>query len=73
MSEFDFRDLLIKHWGKIAGAFGGLLFALAIITFGFWKGLFIIFCVIAGLIIGWAAQGNSPGLKDLLDRLFKGN
>ncbi len=73
MSEFSFLDLLVKHWGKILGACGGLIFALSIIIFGFWKGLFVVFCVIAGLILGWSAQGNSPGLKQFFDRLFKRN
>ncbi len=73
MSEFNFRDLLIKHWGKIAGALVGLIFALVVVSFGFWKGIFIVICVIAGLILGWYAQEDGSGLRNLLEKIFKGN
>ncbi len=73
MSEFNFRELLAKHWGKIAGALTGLIFALVVVSFGFWKGIFIAICVVAGLILGWYAQEDGSGLKNLLEKLFKGN
>lgn len=73
MPEFNFRELLLKHWGKIAGALAGLVFALVVVSFGFWKGIFIVFCILVGLIAGWYAQGDGSGLKNLLGKIFKGN
>ena len=71
MSEFNFRDLLIKHWGKVTGALVGLIFALVVVSFGFWKGIFIIFCVVVGLILGWYAQENGSGLRNFLQKIFR--
>ena len=73
MSEFNFFDLLLKHWGKLAGALAGLIFALIVVSFGFWKGIFIVICVAAGLILGWCAQEDNSGLRNLLGKIFKRN
>ena len=73
MSEFNFRDLLIKHWGKLAGALAGLVFALVIVNYGFWKGIFILFCILVGLILGWIVQETARECEALLEKIFKGN
>ncbi len=62
---------IARHWKKIAGGLVGLLAALILVTFGFWKGLFIILCAFVGVFIGWHLEvGN--GIKELLE-LFKGS
>ncbi len=40
------------HKWQIICAVIGLLFALFVITYGFWKALFICLCIAAGLYIG---------------------
>lgn len=69
MSDLNWRDLLAKHWGKLAGALGGLFFALLIVKYGFWKGSFIVICIAIGLFLGWRVD-ESNGLRNLLERLF---
>lgn len=69
MSDINWRVLLSKHWGKLAGALGGLVFALPFVVFGFWKGLFIIFCIALGLFLGWRVDENQ-GLRNFLEKLF---
>ena len=35
---------LLPHRGKIGGVFFGALFGLAVLIFGFWQTLFVLFC-----------------------------
>jgi len=43
---------IYENWGKVLGGLIGLVVALLIIVFGFWSGLFIIACVLAGIFLG---------------------
>ncbi|RJX28029.1 MAG: DUF2273 domain-containing protein [Dethiobacter sp.] len=58
---------LNENFGKIVGGFLGLLIALIIVIFGFWKGIFIIFCILVGIFIG-AKVEKHEGLRNFLDR-----
>lgn len=55
--------------GMIIGGLIGLLIAIIIVVFGFWRGVFIILCVLAGVVIG-ARIETSGGLKNLWDRIL---
>lgn len=44
--------IITEHRGKVIGIVLGLLAAIMIITYGFWKSLFIIFCIVVGYVIG---------------------
>lgn len=44
--------ILEEHRGKVIGISAGLLGAVLILTFGFWRSLFVIFCIVVGYIIG---------------------
>ena len=41
-----------EHRGKTIGVLIGLLAAILFLTFGFWRTLFIIICIVLGYIIG---------------------
>lgn len=41
-----------NHRGKTIGLLLGLLVSILFVSFGFWKTLFIVFCIAAGYIIG---------------------
>jgi uncharacterized membrane protein len=58
-----------ENFGKIVGGFLGLLIALIIVVFGFWKGVFIIFCILAGIFIG-AKVEKHEGVRNLLERIW---
>jgi len=45
-------NLWRNHKGKIIGALCGLVFALFVISFGFFEALFICLCIAVGLFIG---------------------
>jgi len=55
--------------GKIIGGLIGLLIAIIIVVFGFWRGVFIILCVLAGVAIGARIETNG-GFKKLWDRIL---
>jgi len=61
----EITSLNENNWGKILGGSLGFLVALILIFFGFWKGIFIIICVLAGSYIGNKIE---PG--DELNRTF---
>ncbi|MDA8213442.1 MAG: DUF2273 domain-containing protein [Clostridia bacterium] len=44
--------LVDNHWGKLTGTLAGLLFGILTVTFGFFKALFVIACLVVGYIIG---------------------
>ncbi len=58
------------HRGKTLGILLGLIFGLLTVTLGFWKALFIAFCIGVGFWVGKRLdeEGN---FKKLLDRILK--
>ncbi len=60
--------ILNENLGKVLGGFLGLLVALIIVAFGFWKGIFIIICILAGIFIGAKAEKHE-GMQGLLDKI----
>jgi len=63
------REIWDQHSGKIIGAIAGLLIGVFILTFGFFRTLFVILCVAAGCIIGKKID-EKEDLMDILDRLL---
>lgn len=62
-------DLLDGHRGAAIGVLLGLLVALLLIIFGFWKTIFIGICILIGYVIGRCYDGeDGPGA--LWKRLF---
>jgi uncharacterized membrane protein len=58
-----------ENRGKVLGGLFGLVFALLIVIFGFWKGLLIVFCVIAGVVAGGWIESNEK-VQDFFSRLW---
>ncbi len=69
MPEQNWWELLTRHWGKLAGALGGLVFALLVVRYGFWNGLFIVICIALGLYLGWRIDEHQ-GLRNFLEKLL---
>ncbi len=63
------HDLLKNHLGKLMGSVIGFIVAVLIIFFGFFKTLFIIFCVLVGYFIGKKIDNNDR-VSDFLDRIL---
>jgi len=63
------REIWEQHSGKIIGASAGLLIGILILTFGFFRTLFVLVCVIAGYIIGKKID-EKEDLMDILDKLL---
>ena len=62
-------DLMDRHRGAMAGAIVGLLVALLIIIFGFWKTVGIAICIVIGYFIGKRFD-EEGSLSALWRRLF---
>ncbi|PKM84072.1 MAG: hypothetical protein CVU88_00095 [Firmicutes bacterium HGW-Firmicutes-13] len=67
MNGKQWIDLLLDNWGKILGALTGLLLGLLFIWFGFWRTLFILICLTAGIFIGIRVE-RSNGFKNLIEK-----
>ncbi|MDS1030090.1 DUF2273 domain-containing protein [Bacillota bacterium LX-D] len=64
-------NVLFKHHrGKLIGILLGLFFGLLSAVLGFWKALFIAFCIFVGYYIGKRIDENK-NFKSLLEKLFK--
>lgn len=65
----NFIIFIQKNWGKLLGGLLGFLVAIIFVIFGFWKGAFIIFCIIIGSLIGDRVK-KSEGLQTFFNRLW---
>lgn len=69
MSEQNWWHVAKEHWGKILGGLLGLIFAILVISIGFWWSVFVYICVGIGLLIGWRLDvSKNVGLY--LNRIF---
>jgi uncharacterized membrane protein len=71
MWEKLFQDILEQHRGKLIGVVVGLVGAVLILTFGFWRSLFVIFCIVVGYFIGKRIDDNQS--FDSLIKKFMGD
>lgn len=69
MTKQVLRQFLAEHWGKVIGGLLGLVVGLAIILFGFWRTLFIFFCIALGTYAGKLFDRNER-LQGLLNRFW---
>ncbi len=65
----SFIIFILENWGKFLGGLLGLFVAFLFVLFGFWKGLFIIFCLLAGVYIGSKVE-KSDDLQNFFYRLW---
>lgn len=68
MENSPWKDILIRNWGKVLGGFTGLIIGLLFIIFGFWKGLLIILCIAAGILVGIRLE-DGDGFPDIMSRV----
>lgn len=64
--------LLSEHRGKVIGISLGLLVSILFISFGFWRTMFIVFCIFAGYFIGKKIDDNT-NVEAWLRKFFKQN
>jgi len=62
--------ILTEHRGKTIGVALGLLASILFISFGFWRTIFIVFCILAGYQIGKKLDENAD-LEIWIKNLFK--
>lgn len=63
------EEIWQRHSGKIIGAFIGLVAGILIIVFGFFRTVFVLFCMTAGYVIGKRID-EKEDIMDILDRLL---
>lgn len=62
--------ILQEHRGKTIGIVLGLIASIIFITYGFWRSLFVIFCIIVGYLIGKKIDENKS-FDNWLKQMFK--
>ncbi len=62
-------SFIYENLSKVLGGLIGLLVALLIAVFGFWTGLFIIVCVLAGIFLGGIVE-RQEGLKKFVNHYW---
>ncbi|MDD3268453.1 MAG: DUF2273 domain-containing protein [Syntrophomonadaceae bacterium] len=70
MWEKLFVIIVEEHRGKAIGIVLGMLAGILVITYGFWRTLFIIFCIAMGYIIGKKLDENQS-FDSWLRKMFK--
>lgn len=63
------QEIWQHHSGKISGITIGFLVAIFIIIFGFFHTLFVMFCMIAGYVIGKRID-EKEDIMDILDKIL---
>jgi len=51
--------LVTEHRGKVIGVLLGLLASILFISYGFWRTMFIMFCIFIGYFIGKKMDDNT--------------
>ncbi|HUW64312.1 MAG TPA: DUF2273 domain-containing protein [Spirochaetia bacterium] len=59
-----------RHRGKVVGVVLGLLFGLLLVTWGFFKTVFVALCVVLGYLIGKRLDDHFD-FRDILNRFFR--
>jgi uncharacterized membrane protein len=68
MLEKIFLHIITEHRGKAIGVLLGLVASILFISYGFWRTVFIIACILAGYVIGKKVDQNAnieSWIKDL--------
>lgn len=70
MCEKILAYIVQEHRGKTIGIMLGLIASIIFINYGFWKSLFVIFCIVIGYIIGKKIDENKS-FDSWLKQMFK--
>lgn len=63
------EEIWQNHSGKLLGVLLGFLFGILVITFGFFRTLFVAFCVVAGYVVGKRID-QKEDIMEILDKLL---
>ncbi|SMC58823.1 Uncharacterized membrane protein [Sporomusa malonica] len=69
MNSKLFEEIWQHHSGKLLGVLLGFLFGILVITFGFFRTLFVVFCVVAGYVVGKRID-QKEDIMEILDKLL---
>jgi uncharacterized membrane protein len=65
----DFKQLVEEVWqehrGKFVGTTLGIVLGIAVLLFGFWKTIFILFCGLIGLFVGMKVDSGEDFWQNL--------
>jgi len=64
--------LMTEHRGKVIGVLLGLLASILFISYGFWRTIFIIFCIFIGYFIGKKIDDNT-NIEAWIKKFFNQN
>jgi uncharacterized membrane protein len=64
--------LMTEHRGKVIGVLLGLLASILFISYGFWRTIFIMFCIFVGYYIGKKIDDNT-NIEAWIRKFFKQN
>ena len=67
----EFLSLWENHRGACLGLFAGAMIAVAMLLFGFWQTLFVMFMAIAGLWLGNEYDNKADAWLDLKETLAR--
>lgn len=62
--------IITEHRGKAVGIILGLIASILFISYGFWRTIFIVFCIVLGYQIGKKLDDNAD-LETWMKNLFK--
>ncbi len=62
--------VISEHRGKTIGILLGLAASILFISYGFWRTIFIVFCIVVGYLIGKKLDENAD-LEVWMKNLFK--
>lgn len=62
--------ILEHHRGKLLGIGLGLIAGILVVSYGFWKALFIIICIVLGYLVGKNIDERTDW-DDWVQRVFK--
>ncbi len=63
------EEIWQHHSGKILGMLFGFMFGILVITFGFFRTLFVVLCVSAGYVVGKRID-QKEDIMEILDKLL---
>jgi len=70
MLEKIVEYIMNEHRGKAIGIFLGLVASILFISYGFWRTLFIVFCIMTGYLVGKKLDENA-NIDEWVRDLFK--
>jgi len=70
MLEKIVEYILNEHRGKTIGVFLGLVASILFISYGFWRTIFIVFCIMTGYLVGKKLDENA-NIDEWVKNLFK--